>query len=127
MVLVVKRKISAVLAGGLLVAVFAAAPARAEDDTLFGQPAPKRYLLNKMLDPKNTHNPEDGQAAAGNGQAAGGNGQAVAGNGQTAGVNGKPAVGNGQVAAGQASEDEDDGPGPYPKRYLLNKLFDGSK
>ena len=126
MVLVVKRKISAVLAGGLLVAVFAAAPARAEDDTLFGQPAPKRFLLNKMLDPKNTHNPEDGQAAAGNGQAAGGAGQAVAGNVQTAGAN-KPVGGNGQVAAGEASEDEDDGPGPYPKRYLLNKLFDGNK
>ena len=124
---VVKRKISAVFAGGLLVAAFAAAPARAEDDTLFGQPAPKRFLLNKMLDPKNTHNPEDGQAAAGNGQAAGGNGQAAAGNGQAAGANGKPAAVNGQVAAGEASEEEDDGPGPYPKRYLLNKLFDGNK
>jgi hypothetical protein len=127
MVLVLKHKISAAFAGGLLVAVLAAAPARAEEDTLFGQPAPKRYLLNKMLDPKNTHNPEDGQAAAGNGQAAAGNGQAAAENGHVAGGNGKPAGGNGQVAAGEASEDEDDRPGPYPKRYLLNKLFDGSK
>jgi hypothetical protein len=139
--MVVKRKIAAAFASGLLAAVLAAAPARADDDTLFGQPAPKRFLLNKMLDPKNTHNPGDeqagggaGQAASGNGQVPAGSGQAVPGSGQAAGSNGKPAAGNGkpaagngQVAAGEASEDEDDGPGPFPRRYLLNKMFDGSK
>jgi hypothetical protein len=122
MVLVVKRKISAVFAGGLLVAVFAAAPARAEDDTLFGQPAPKQFLLNKML------NPQSSQPVGNNAQPAGAGGQGAGANGQAAGSNGQAAgAGAAQTAAGEAADADDDGPGPYPKRYLLNKLFDGNK
>ena len=120
---VVKRKIAAVFSGALLAAVLAASPARAADDTLFGQPAPKQFLLNKLL------NPQSGQSAGSSGQAAGSaNGQAAgANNGQPAGGNGQAAGGNGQVAAGEATEADEDGPGPYPKRYLLNKLFDLNK
>jgi hypothetical protein len=113
--LVGKRKIAAVFAGGLLAAVLAAAPALAEDDMLFGQPAPKRFLLNKML------NPQTSPSGGGNGQATGAvNGAAAGGAGQAAGA-------NGQVAAGDAQDPDDDGPGPFPKRYLLNKIFDGNK
>jgi hypothetical protein len=107
--LVDRKMIAALLAGALLAAFTAAAPARADDDSVFGQPAPRQFLINKMVGPKSD---------AANSQAAGGNGQAAAGgNGQVAGA-------NGQAVAAQAGDEEDDGPGPFPRRYLLNKMFD---
>ncbi len=106
--LVVKRKSASVFASGLLAAVLSTAPVRADGDMLFGQPAPQQFLLNKML------NPQSSQHAGGNGQTAGS-------------ANGQASGGNGQVAAGEAAEADEDGPGPYPKRYLLNKLFDANK
>jgi hypothetical protein len=119
--LVVKRKIAAVIAGGLLTAVLAALPARADDDTLFGQPAPKQFLLNKML------NPQSSQSAGGNGQPAGGSAKTAGGSVKTAGAaNGQAAAAGGNATAGEAAEADEDGPGPYPRRYLLNKLFDGN-
>lgn len=119
---VMMRKMAAVFAGGLLAAVVAAAPTRAEEDTLFGQPAPKQYLLNKLL------NPQSSQPSGGNGQPAAGNGQSATTSGQKAGATGQAGpVGGGQTAGVQAEDADEDGPGPYPKRYLLNKLFDSNK
>lgn len=108
MVLVNRSKFSAVFAGGILVALFAGAPARADDDTLMGQPAPKTFLLNKMFSPKSLGLTDQSTGGA---------------NGQAAGANGKTADANGQVANGEPKDEDEDGPGPFPKRYLLNKMF----
>jgi hypothetical protein len=104
--LINRNKIAAMLAGGMLAALFAGAPARADDDTAFGQPAPKQFLLNKMFSPKSLGLTNSGGA-----------------NGQAAGANGQAAGANGQVANGEPKDEDDDGPGPFPKRYLLNKMF----
>ncbi len=113
--LVNRNKIAAIVAGGVLTALCASAPARADDDTLFGQPAPKQFLLNKMFSPKSL-GLTDQSSGGGNGQAAGANGQAAGADGKTAGA-------NGQVANGEPKDEDEDGPGPFPKRYLLNKMF----
>jgi hypothetical protein len=115
-----RNKFAAIFAGGILVALFAGAPARADDDTLFGQPAPKQFLLNKMFSPKSL-GLTDSSSGGANGQPSGG------ANGQAAGANGQAAGANGQVANGEPKEEDEDGPGPFPKRYLLNRMFDQGK
>jgi hypothetical protein len=88
------------LAAGLLVACCVAVPALAQEtaqpETAFGQPMPRQYFLNQLTNP--AHDPAPGQASGG------GAGQA----------------GGGQAGA-QAAEEE--GSGPYPKHYLLNRLM----
>ncbi len=117
MVLVKGNKFAAMLAVGVLTALCAGAPARADDDSVFGQPAPKQFLLNKMFSPKNL----------GLDQSSGGaNGQTAA-NGQAAGAHGQVAGANGQVAGSAPQEEDEDGNGAFPKRYLLNKMFDSGK
>src|SRR5208282_6438387 len=100
--LVNRNKIAAMLAGGMLVALFACGPARADDDTLFGQPAPKQFLLNKMFSPKSlgltNSGGANGQAAGANGQAAGANSQAGGANGQATGASGQATGAKGQTA-----------------------------
>ncbi len=103
-----RSTIAAILAGGVLAAVLAGAPARADDDTLFGQPAPKQFLLNKMFSPKSLGLTDQSSGGA---------------NGQASGAHGQAAAANGQVSSGQPQDDDEDGPGPFPKRYLLNKMF----
>jgi hypothetical protein len=89
------------LASGLLVACCIAVPALAQEaapqsETAFGQPMPRQYFLNQLTNP--AHDPAPGQGgAAGAGQAGGGQ------------------------AGAQA--DEEEGAGPYPKHYLLNRLM----
>jgi hypothetical protein len=101
MALVNRNKIAAIVAGGLLAALFAGAPARADDETAFGQPLPRQYLLNRLTNPKSAE-PET-----------------------IIGPSGQP-IPNPQAAA-EAKEAEDQGDGPYPRRYLLNRMFDMGK
>ncbi len=131
MVLVKGNKFAAMLAVGVVTALCAGAPARADDDSVFGQPAPKQFLLNKMFSPKNlgldqSSGGANGQTAA-NGQAAGAHGQVAGADGQAAGANGQVAGANGQVAGSAPQEEDEDGNGAFPKRYLLNKMFDSGK
>ncbi len=95
------KKIAAVLAGGVMAALLAGGPARADEDMLYGQPAPKQFLLNKMFSPKSLG--QDDQASARNQASVGADGQAA------------------------QPQDDEDGPGPFPKRYLLNRMFDLGK
>lgn len=86
------------LASGLLVACCVAVPALAQEaapqpETAFGQLMPRQYFLNQLTNP--AHDPAPGQGGAGQ-------------------------AGSGQAGA-QAAEEE--GNGPYPKHYLLNRLL----
>jgi hypothetical protein len=85
-----------------IVAAVLCVPVPALAQTVFGQEAPQQFLLNKMLSPRNT-----GQAPS---TAEGG---AVSNSTQ----------GGSAQAANAANADDDDGPGPWPKRYLLNRLM----
>jgi hypothetical protein len=81
---------------GLMVALGAAAPARAQDadrPTAFGQPMPRQYFINKLGNP--SHPAAEGQPAG---------------------------ASDGGGASAQAAEDDTDH-GPFPKRYLLNRMF----
>lgn len=99
-----RNRIAAIFAGAVMGALLSGAPARADDDMLYGQPAPKQFLLNKMFSPKSL-GLNDPSSSGANDQAAGG--------------------ANGQAARPQ--DDEEDGAGPYPKRYLLNRMFEMGK
>jgi hypothetical protein len=101
MALVNRNKIAAVVASGLLAALFAGAPARAQEATAFGQPLPRQFLINRMTGPKAVE-PET-----------------------IIGPTGQP-IPNPQIAA-DAKEAEDIGDGPFPRRYLLNRMFDMGK
>jgi hypothetical protein len=103
-----RNSIAAIFAGSVF-AILIGAPARADENTYFGQPLPSQGLLNKMFSPK----------SLGVADPAGGAG------GQPAGANGQVAGANGKTVGGSPSEDDDDGNGAFPKRYLLNRLFDG--
>jgi hypothetical protein len=73
------------------------APAPALAQTAFGQEMPQQYFLNKMVNPARPA-PEAASSGAG--------GPAQAAN-----------------AAKAANAEDDDGPGPYPKKFLLNRMF----
>lgn len=77
-----------------------------QPSTAFGYETPKQYLVNRMVAPPRPKTDAAGGAAAGQGANGG-------------------SVGNG----GQAADNDDDNVGgygqdPFPKRYLLNKMFD---
>ncbi|MCI4680577.1 hypothetical protein K9U39_02390 [Rhodoblastus acidophilus] len=85
------------------------APARAQEasdrpPTAFGVEMPHQYLVNRMVNPHHQNKPMGSAPAAGSSQ----------GGEQTANTAG---------GASQASDDDDDNSGTYPKRYLLNRMF----
>ncbi|WP_296712758.1 hypothetical protein [Rhodoblastus sp.] len=87
------------LAACLLAACGLAAPALAQEpapqpEMAFGQQMPRQFFFNKLTNPAPQPAPQ--------------------GSGATAG-------GQGGSAAAQAAEEE--GNGPFPKRYLLNRMF----
>jgi hypothetical protein len=98
--------------GALVCAAPAAAHAQAQSDLVFGQKSTQPGLLNRMFG--GARDPEPAPQAAGapstgapaSGQAAGG------------------AAGGNSTAARQATADEGtNGDSPFPKQYLLNKMF----
>jgi len=98
---------SLVLAAG---APGGAALAQSQGPTAFGQEMPQQYFLNRVT------NPAPSATSVG----------AVGAGGGTQGASASGAPGQGG-AAQAAAADDDDGPGPFPKRYLLNKLFDSGR
>jgi hypothetical protein len=89
------------LAARLLAICAVTAPALAQEpapqpETAFGAQMPRQFFFNKLTNPAPQPAPQSAGGAAG---------------GQ---------VGGGSVAA-QAAEEE--GNGPFPKRYLLNRMF----
>jgi len=109
MALVIGNRIATLMAGSLLAAAFfAAAPARADEEMAFGQPLPKQFLLNRLTNPK----PDEAEPVLD------AKGQPVLD------AKGQPVLVNPQAAAA-AKEAEEQGEGPFPKRYLFNRLFDG--
>lgn len=89
------------LAACLLVACGMAVPALAQEpapqpETAFGAQMPRQFFFNKLTNPAPQPAPQGSGGAAG-GQAGGGS------------------------ATAQAAEEE--GNGPFPKRYLLNRMF----
>jgi hypothetical protein len=109
MALVFGNRIGALMAGSLLAtAFFIAAPARADEETAFGQPLPKQFLLNRLTNPK-PGEPEPVLDAKGQ---------------PVVDAKGQPVLASPEAAAA-AREAEEQGEGPFPKRYLFNRLFDG--
>jgi len=94
--------LSTAFGAALVAGLFASAPVRAQEQapTAFGQAMPEQYFFNRMTNPKPAA-PSGGAQGAGQG-------------------GGQPGA---QRGAQAAAEDDDDGPGPYPKRYLFNRLF----
>ncbi len=87
-----------------------AAAAQEENESVFGNQAPRKYLLNKMFSPSSL-----GQKGGETG--AGAPGAATSGAG-TPGAKG--------AAAPADDDDEDLQPNGMPKKYLLNRMFDSS-
>lgn len=111
MALVIGNRIAALMAGGLLAAAFLGAiPARADEEMAFGQPLPKQFLVNRLTNPK----PAEAEPVLD------AKGQPVVD------AKGQPVLANPRAAA-EAKEAEEQGEGPFPKRYLLNRLFDAGK
>jgi hypothetical protein len=94
------------LAAGVIASACVAAKAQDPDQqpTVFGSAAPHQFLINRMMAPDQPESDDSGGQAAGQG-ANGGQG----GNG-------------GQTAA--ADNGAGNGYYRFPKRYLLNKMFD---
>ncbi|WP_298358392.1 hypothetical protein [Rhodoblastus sp.] len=104
---------AAFLAAGVVASVCDAAEAQdaGQQPTMFGYAAPHQFLINRMLAPDQPESDGNGGPAAGQGASA-------------QGANDGGQAGN----AGQAAADNGGGAGNgyyrFPKRYLLNKMFD---
>jgi hypothetical protein len=102
---------AALLAAGVVASACVAAKAQdtGQQPTMFGYAAPHQFLINRMMAPDQPESDGDGGPAAA--------GQGAIGQGSNGGQ-----AGNG----GQAAADNGAGNGYYrfPKRYLLNKMFD---
>ena len=100
---------AALLAAGVVASACVAAKAQdaGQQPTMFGYAAPHQFLINRMVTPDQPESEGNGGPAAGQG------------------ASGQGADG-GQGASGQAAADNGPGTGYYrfPKRYLLNKMFD---
>jgi len=102
------------IGAGLFAAVCAAPPAanaQTQSDLVFGQKSSEPGLLNRMFGGARSEPaaaPQAGDPAPG----------------QPAGASGPAAAGHAPAAAQQAAADEGtNGDSPFPKQYLLNKMF----
>ena len=109
---------AAFLAAGVVASACVAAKAQdaGQQPTMFGYAAPHQFLINRMLAPDQPESDGNGGPAAGQGASA-------------QGANGGQADNAGQAGnAEQAAADNGGGAGNgyyrFPKRYLLNKMFD---
>jgi hypothetical protein len=104
----ISGKIAHLIGAGFFAAVCGApvaAQAQAQSNLVFGQKAPQQGLLNRMFGGASDPEPASQTGASSSGQ----------GTGQGAG--------HSAAAQQAAAEEGTNGDSPFPKQYLLNKMF----